>query len=94
MQGEFGAISDQTFSGRVRGLGEQQRVSLSYEFWSQQSQDPSSLIYSYSGPAQRATTRLTWELEEGIVELELAGRSRRSFGGPFEEDCWSWESRD
>ena len=31
-----------------------------------------------------ATTRLTWELEEGIVELELDGRSRRSLGGPFE----------
>ena len=24
------------------------------------------------GPAQRAITRLTWELEEGIIELELA----------------------
>ena len=75
-------------------MGEQQRANLSCEFWSQRSQDPSSSIYSYPGTAQRATTRLTWELEEGIVELELAGRSRRSLGGPFEEDCWSWESRD
>ena len=46
------------------------------------------------GSAQRAITRLTWELEEGIVELELVGRSRRSLGGPFEADRWSWESRD
>lgn len=46
------------------------------------------------GLVQRAITGLTWELEERIVELELAGRSRRSFGGSFEEDCWSWESRD
>jgi len=37
-------------------------------------------------PVQRAIIGLTWELEEGIVELELAGRSRRSLGGAFEED--------
>jgi len=46
-------------------------------------------------PAQRALTGLIWELEEGIfVEMKLDGRSRRSFGGPFEEGCWSWENID
>ena len=38
------------------------------------------------GLAQRVITRLTWELEEGIVEMELVGRSRRSLRGPFEDD--------
>ena len=38
------------------------------------------------GPMHRAIIRLMWELEEGIVEIELAKRSRRSRGGPFEED--------
>jgi len=32
MQGEFGAISDQSFAKRVRGLGEQRRATLSCEF--------------------------------------------------------------
>jgi len=27
-----------------------------------------------------------WELEEGTVEMDLSERSRRSRGGPFEED--------